>query len=207
MFKDLGGELPLPTQVVMNISSFITSNIVYIILFLVITFVSIFLYYKTENGHYNTDLALLKFPVLGDLIRKTAVSRFSQTLATLLTSGVTILDAMAITAKTAGNKVLEKGLMRVLEKISGGMTIAEPLKDTGVFPAMVTQMIAVGEKTGDLSGMLAKISEFYTEEVDAAVESLTAVIEPIMIIIVGIVVGGMLVAMYLPIFSMVGAIQ
>jgi type IV pilus assembly protein PilC len=207
MFRDLGGTLPLPTQIVMSISDFLVHNIVYIILFLIAAAVSVFLYYRTESGHYNIDFALLRFPILGDLVRKTAVGRFSQTLATLLTSGVTILDALSITAKTAGNKVLEKGLMRVLEKISGGMTIAEPLKDTGVFPAMVTQMIAVGEKTGDLSGMLAKISEFYTEEVDAAVESLTAVIEPIMIIIVGIVVGGMLVAMYLPIFSMVGAIQ
>jgi type IV pilus assembly protein PilC len=207
MFKDLGGTLPLPTQIVMSISDFLVHNIVYIILFLIAAAVSVVLYYRTESGHYNIDFALLKFPILGDLVRKTAVGRFSQTLATLLTSGVTILDALSITAKTAGNKVLEKGLLRVLEKISGGMTIAEPLKDTGVFPAMVTQMIAVGEKTGDLSGMLAKIAEFYTEEVDAAVESLTAVIEPIMIIVVGIVVGGMLVAMYLPIFSMVGAIQ
>jgi type IV pilus assembly protein PilC len=207
MFKDLGGELPLPTQIVMNISSFITGNIVYIILFLIAVSVSIFLYYRTESGHYNVDFALLKLPVLGELIRKTAVSRFSETLATLLTSGVTILDALAITAKTAGNKVLEKGLLKVLEKISGGTSIADPLRETGVFPSMVTSMIAVGEKTGDLSGMLAKIAEFYTEEVDGAVESLTAIIEPIMIILVGAIVGGMLIAMYLPIFSMANAIQ
>jgi type IV pilus assembly protein PilC len=207
MFKDLGGTLPLPTQIVMNISAFITSKIVFIILFLISASVSTVLYYKTEGGHYNVDYMLLRIPIIGELTRKTAVSRFSQTLATLLTSGVTILDALAITAKTAGNKVLEKGLLKVLEKISGGTSIADPLRETGVFPAMVTQMIAVGEKTGDLSGMLAKIAEFYTEEVDAAVESLTSILEPIMIIIVGAVVGGMLIAMYLPIFNMIGSVS
>ncbi|HUI93804.1 MAG TPA: type II secretion system F family protein [Chitinivibrionales bacterium] len=207
MFKDMGAVLPLPTRIVMGISDAITHNIVFIIPGIIIFIVSFTLYYRNPIGRYNIDFLLLRAPVIGELQRKTAVSRFSQTLATLLTSGVTILDAMSITAKTAGNKVLEKGLMRVFERISGGMTIADPLKDVGLFPPMVIQMIAVGEKTGDLSGMLTRISEFYTEEVDAAVESLTAIIEPIMIVIVGIVVGGMLIAMYLPIFSMIGNIE
>ena len=164
-------------------------------------------YYRTEDGKFNIDNIKLKLPIFGELERKSSVSRFSQTLSTLLTSGVTILDALAITAKTAGNKVLEKGLIRTTEKISGGQTISEPLKETGIFPPMVIQMIAVGEKTGDLSGMLSKISEFYTEEVDAAVDALTSIIEPIMIIMLGVLVGGMLIAMYLPIFGMVGTIS
>jgi type IV pilus assembly protein PilC len=207
MFKDLGGTLPLPTQFVMDLSNMVTSKSPFIILFLIAVAVAFVSYYRTEGGHYNVDFMILRLPIIGDLTRKTAVGRFSQTLATLLTSGVTILDAMSITAKTAGNKVLEKGLMRVLEKITGGMTIADPLRETGVFPPMVIQMIAVGEKTGDISAMLVKIAEFYNEEVDAAVESLTAIIEPIMIILVGIIVGGMLIAMYLPIFNMIGSVS
>jgi type IV pilus assembly protein PilC len=207
MFQDLGGTLPLPTQIVMGISNLVVHNIVYIIIFLIAGSVAFVAYYRTEAGRYNIDFLTLRVPIIGDLVRKTAVGRFSETLATLLTSGVTILDAISITAKTAGNKVLEKGLMRVAEKITGGMTIADPLRETGVFPSMVIQMIAVGEKTGDLSGMLVKIAEFYTEEVDAAVESLTSILEPIMIIIVGAVVGGMLIAMYLPIFNMIGSVS
>ncbi len=206
MFIDLGGELPLPTRIVMAISNFFRANLIYIFIGIVGAIVGYIAYDRTENGKYNIDNAKLHIPILGDLVRKSSVSRFSQTLSTLLTSGVTILDALSITAKTAGNKVLEKGLFRTLERISGGLSIAEPLKDTGVFPPMVIQMIAVGEKTGDLSGMLSKISEFYKEEVDAAVDALTSIIEPIMIVILGIVIGGILIAMYLPIFNMIGAI-
>jgi type IV pilus assembly protein PilC len=206
MFKDLGGTLPLPTQIVMTLSDLLVHNLIYIIIFVIAASVAFVTYYRTPGGRYNIDFLTLKLPILGELVRKTAVGRFSETLSTLLTSGVTILDAITITAKTAGNKVLEKGLLRVAEKITGGMTIADPLRETGVFPQMVIQMIAVGEKTGDLSGMLIKIAEFYTEEVDAAVESLTAVLEPIMIILVGGIVGGMLIAMYLPIFNMIGAV-
>jgi type IV pilus assembly protein PilC len=207
MFMDLGGTLPLPTRIVMGISNFFRANLLYLIIIIAGLVVGYVLYYKTENGRFNIDLLKLKLPIFGELVRKSSISRFSQTLSTLLTSGVTILDALSITAKTAGNRVLEKGLIKVLEKITGGMTIAEPLKDTGVFPPMVIQMIAVGEKTGDLSGMLAKIAEFYTEEVDATVDALTSIIEPIMIVILGVVVGGMLIAMYLPIFNMMGAIN
>jgi type IV pilus assembly protein PilC len=207
MFMDLGGTLPLPTRIVMALSDFFRGNLIIILIIAAAASVSFVLYYRTDNGRYNVDFLQLRLPIIGELIRKSSVSRFSQTLSTLLTSGVTILDALSITAKTAGNKVLEKGLNKTLERISGGMSIAEPLKDTGVFPPMVTQMIAVGEKTGDLSGMLTKIAEFYTEEVDATVEALTSIIEPIMIVILGIVIGGMLIAMYLPIFNMIGAIE
>jgi type IV pilus assembly protein PilC len=207
MFTDLGGTLPLPTRIVMGLSDFLRNYSIFLLLAVAGVIGGYVLYSRTENGRYNIDFIMLKLPVFGDLVRKSSISRFSQTLSTLLTSGVTILEALSITAKTAGNKVLEKGLFKTLERISGGLSIAEPLKDTGVFPPMVIQMIAVGEKTGDLSGMLSKISEFYKEEVDAAVDALTSIIEPIMICVLGIFVGGLLIAMYLPMFSMIGSIQ
>ncbi|MFW5785460.1 MAG: type II secretion system F family protein [Chitinispirillaceae bacterium] len=206
MFTDMGGELPLPTQIVMNLSNFLQKYIIYMILGAIALGIGFFQYYKTEDGRKRIDGLKLKLPVLGDLERKSAVSRFSQTLSTLLTSGVTIIEALNITAKTAGNKVLELGIIRTLERITGGLSIAEPLKETGVFPPMVIHMISVGEKTGDLAGMLKKVSEFYQEEVDAAVEALTSVIEPIMIVVMGAVIGGILISMYLPMFDMVGAI-
>ncbi len=207
MFADVGGQLPLPTRVVMGLSNFLRSNAVFLLLIMGAIVTAIILYYRTENGRYKIDGIKLRMPILGNLERKGAISRFSQTLSTLLSSGVSILDALSITAKTAGNAVLEKGLFRTLEKITGGLTIAEPLKDTGVFPPMVIHMIAVGEKTGDLSGMLTKIAQFYREEVDAAVDALTSVLEPLMIVVMGIVIGGMLIAMYMPMFDMIGTIQ
>jgi type IV pilus assembly protein PilC len=202
MFSDMGGELPGPTRLVMNISNFLRNWIWVIAAAATGGIIALMQYNKTEKGKFNIDTVKLKIPVFGDLERKSAVSRFSQTLATLLSSGVTILEALAITAKTSGNKVIEKGLKRTLEKITGGLSIAEPLKDTGVFPPMVIQMIAVGEKTGDLAEMLTKISEFYKEEVDAAVDALTSIIEPVMIVFLGAGVGGLLISMYLPIFSL-----
>jgi type IV pilus assembly protein PilC len=207
MFSDLGGTLPLPTRIVMGLSNFFRHFLPYLIIGGIGAAMGVVAYYRTDAGRFNIDYFKLHIPIYGDLERKSAISRFSQTLSTLLTSGVTILDALSITAKTAGNRVLEKGLLRTVERISGGMTIAEPLKETGVFPPMVIQMIAVGEKTGDLSGMLSKVSEFYTEEVDAAVDALTSIIEPILIIVMGVDCGGMLIAMYLPMFSLIGAIQ
>jgi type IV pilus assembly protein PilC len=206
MFADFGGELPLPTRVVMALSSFLQKYILGILAAIIAGAFLLMRYYKTENGAMVIDSIKLRLPILGDLERKSAVSRFSQTLSTLLASGVSILDALSITAKTAGNKVLEKGLYVTLEKITGGQTIAEPLSQTGVFPPMVIHMIAVGEKTGDLAGMLSKISLFYEEEVDAAVDALTALLEPIMIIVMGVVIGGMLIAMYLPMFDIMNQI-
>lgn len=190
MFIDLGGELPLPTKIVMGISDFLKNYLVFIALITIGGIIALNQYYKTEKGKFNLDAIKLKLPIFGDLERKSAVSRFSQTLATLLSSGVTILEALSITAKTSGNKVIEKGLLRTLEKITGGLTIAEPLKDTGVFPPMVIQMISVGEKTGDLSEMLLKVAEFYKEEVDAAVDALTSIIEPVMICFLGQALAG-----------------
>ena len=207
MFADSGGTLPLPTRIVMGISDFLKSFLPLMVLAFIGIVVAITYYYKTEDGKLRIDKLKLALPVFGDLERKSAIGRFAQTLSTLLTSGVTILDALSITAKTAGNKVLEKGIIRTLERISGGLTIAEPLKETGVFPPMVVHMIAVGEKTGDLAEMLRKISEFYEEEVDAAVDALTSIIEPIMIIFIGAIVGGILIAMYLPMFDMISTVK
>ncbi|MBD3322759.1 MAG: type II secretion system F family protein [Chitinivibrionales bacterium] len=206
MFESVGGELPLPTRIVMSLSGFLRNNIIFIIVAIIALIVGLMTYYKTEKGKYNLDWLKLNIPILGNLERKGAVSRFSQTLSTLLSSGVTILDALSITAKTAGNAVLEKGLFRTLEKITGGLTIAEPLKETGIFPPMVIHMISVGEKTGDLSGMLSKVSQFYQEEVDAAVDALTSMLEPIMIVVMGVIIGGILIAMYMPMFEMIGTI-
>jgi type IV pilus assembly protein PilC len=207
MFTDVGGSLPMPTQIVMNISTFLQKYIFLLILAVAGALVALSYYYKTDDGKLKIDGIKLNIPVWGDLERKSSISRFAQTLSTLLTSGVTILDALNITAKTAGNKVLEKGIIRTLERITGGMTIAEPLKETGVFPPMVIHMISVGEKTGDLAEMLKKISDFYKDEVDAAIDALTSIIEPVMIVVMGAVVGGILIAMYLPMFDMIGTIK
>lgn len=203
MFSELGGNLPAPTLVVMTISNFLKSYILQILgAFLIIAFF-IYQFHKTERGAYLFDSLLLKVPVLGDLSRKSSISRFSQTLSTLLDSGISIIQALSITAKTAGNKVLERGIFLTIEKITGGQSIAEPLNETALFPPMVIHMIAVGEKTGDISSMLRKISMFYEEEVDAAVDAFTSVLEPIMIVLLGIIIGGILLAMYLPMFEMI----
>lgn len=207
MFTDVGGTLPTPTRIVMGISTFLQTFFPLIILSVAGCVTALAYYYKTPDGKFRIDAIKLKLPVFGDLERKSSIGRFAQTLSTLLTSGVTILEALSITAKTSGNKVLEKGIQRTLERITGGLTIAEPLKDTGVFPPMVIHMIAVGEKTGDLAEMLKKISEFYAEEVDSAVDALTSIIEPIMIVLMGIVIGGILIAMYMPMFDMIGTVK
>lgn len=207
MFADMGGTLPLPTRIVMQISDFLVQYYHMIILCASGIGVAFYYYNKTPNGKMRIDSIKLKLPVFGDLERKSSISRFSQTLSTLLTSGVTILDALSITAKTAGNKVLEKGIFKTLERISGGQTIAEPLKETGVFPPMVIHMIAVGEKTGDLAEMLKKVADFYQEEVDAAIDALTSIIDPVMILGVGLIIGGTLIAMYLPMFDLIGTIK
>ncbi|MDO5577293.1 MAG: type II secretion system F family protein, partial [Fibrobacter sp.] len=204
MFSDMGGSLPLPTQIVMNVSTFLQKYFFLILLAVIGSIVAFNYYYKTENGKFVIDNIKLKLPLFGDLERKSSISRFAQTLSTLLNSGVTILDALSITAKTAGNKVLEKGIFKTLEKITGGLTIAEPLKETGVFPPMVIHMISVGEKTGGLAEMLEKIAQFYEEEVNSAVDALTSIIEPVMLVVMGGVIGSVLIAMYLPMFDMIG---
>jgi type IV pilus assembly protein PilC len=204
MFTEAGNKLPMPTRIVMGISDFIRHWFLGIMAALGLGLFSLYRYNKTDKGKLKLDQLLLNAPVLGDLERKSCISRFTRTLGTLLNSGVSIIDALQVTAKTSGNKVLEIGIYKTLESISGGQTIADPLRATGVFPPMVIQMIAVGERTGGLSEMLIKISDFYDDEVDAAVDALTSMIEPLVIVVLGSIIGGVLVAMYLPMFEMAG---
>jgi len=206
MFMQLGGTIPAPTQIVLDISALFEHYGLWALLAIIVSLLAIWWYGKTDKGALALDGFRLKIPVLGTLLRKSSVARFSQTLSTLLGSGVSILDALSIAASTAGNKLLEKGLLLTLEKIAGGQTISAPLEETGLFPPMVIRMISVGEKTGDLSGMLEKISQSYEEEVDTAVQAMTSVLEPIMIIFMAAIIGGILVAMYLPMFEMMTTI-
>jgi type IV pilus assembly protein PilC len=202
MFADFGGELPGPTQVVVNISHFVQQ-------WIGPTLVGVFLLIvafnaarrRSRNFRKRTDALFLKSPVFGSLLRKVAVARFTRTLGTMIASGVPILDGLDIVAKTAGNVVIEDALYDVKAAISEGKTIAEPLAESDVFPGMVVQMIAVGEETGAMESMLSKIADFYDDEVDAAVEALTALLEPLMMVFLGGTVGGLLIAMYLPIFK------
>lgn len=207
MFASVGLALPLPTRVVIGLSSFLKSYWWAVGAGAVGLFYLIRNYYKTPNGKLAIDKAMLRFPVLGDVLRKSAVSRFTRTLGTLISSGVSILDGLEITAKTAGNRVIQDAIMASRASIAGGDTIASPLQKSAVFPPMVISMIAVGEQTGGLDEMLSKIADFYDEEVDAAVSGLLALLEPVMIVFLGVVVGGMVVAMYLPIFDMINAVQ
>ncbi len=202
MFQDFGGQLPAPTQIVVNLSTFVKNKIFYIIGALIIFIFAFKKYYSTEKGRIVVDRFSLKLPVLGILLRKVAVAKFTRTMGTMLSSGVAILEALDIVAKTAGNKIIEMAINNVRAGITEGRTMAEPLAESGVFPAMVCQMIAVGESTGALDTMLEKIADFYDEEVDQAVENLTSMIEPFMLVFLGVVVGGMVIAMYLPIFTM-----
>jgi type IV pilus assembly protein PilC len=206
MFASVNLELPLPTRLVIAMSAFLQGFWWGIIGAGVILFFGIRSYYRTENGKLVIDKTLLGFPVLGDLLRKSSVSRFTRTLGTLLASGVSILDGLEITARTAGNRVIHDAVMESRGSIAGGETIAGPLEKSGVFPPMVTSMIAVGEATGGLDEMLSKIADFYDDEVDAAVSTLLSLMEPVMIVFLGVIVGGMIVAMYLPIFDMINAV-
>ncbi len=203
MFTDFGGELPLPTKIVIGISDFLRNFWWALAAGIGGGIFALQRYYKTQPGRLVIDRLLLRVPVLGMVIRKGSVARFTRTLGTLISSGVPILSGLEITARTAGNRVVELAVLSTRESISQGNTISEPLRECGVFPPMVTQMIAVGEQTGALDEMLDKIANFYDDEVDTAVDSLTAIIEPIMIVVMGTVVGGMLIAMYLPMFKLV----
>jgi len=203
LFQGLGADLPLPTRVVIALSN----NFVRffpILLFSLGAIAFVFRrYYSTYNGRRVVDRAMLKMPILGSILRKIAVARFCRTLSTLISSGVPILDGLEITARTAGNAVVEDAIMVTRKSIERGETVSAPLKETGVFPAMVTQMIGVGEATGALDTMLAKIADFYEEEVDTAVAGLLTLLEPVMISVLGIIVGGIVIAMYLPIFDLI----
>jgi type IV pilus assembly protein PilC len=207
MFASVNLELPLPTRIVIGLSNVLKHYWWAMGGALGLTAFGITRYYKTAPGKLQIDTILLHIPVLGDVIRKSAVSRFTRTLGTLISSGVSILDGLEITARTAGNQVIHNAVMASRASIAGGETIAAPLQKSKVFPAMVISMIAVGEQTGGLDEMLSKIADFYDEEVDAAVSTLLSLMEPIMIVVLGVIVGGMVVAMYLPIFDMVNAVQ
>jgi len=207
MFESAGIPLPLPTRVVIAMSAFLQGYWWAVAIGLAGLVLLIRYVYSTDDGQLAIDKFLLQVPVLGDLQRKAAVARFTRTLGTLVSSGVSILEGLEITARTAGNRVIHDAVMGSRASIAGGETISGPLKESGVFPPMVVQMINVGEQTGGLDEMLSKIADFYDEEVDAAVEALLAAMEPIMIVVLGVVVGGMIVAMYLPIFDMINAVQ
>jgi type IV pilus assembly protein PilC len=207
MFHDFGGELPMPTQVVVNMSHFMQTWLVPFLAMIAISLISFFQARKrSPNFRRRTDAIALKLPVFGPLLRKVAVARFTRTLGTMIASGVPILDGLDIVAKTAGNMIIEDALNDVRTAISEGKTIAEPLSESGVFPGMVVQMIAVGEETGAMENMLSKIADFYDDEVDEAVDALTAMLEPLMMVGLGGTVGGMLIAMYLPIFKIADTI-
>jgi type IV pilus assembly protein PilC len=206
MFLDLGGNLPAITQTVMSFSVWIQKYGIVLAPGAVAGWFVFGRISRSDKGGILVDSIKLRLPLSGDLTKKSAISRFCETLATLLSSGVAILDAWTITAKTAGNKVVEKSLLQVLAGISSGQGIAEKLKETKLFPDMVVQMIAVGEKTADLPGMLGRIASFYSEEVDGAVEGFASVLEPLMIAIMGLVIGTILVALYMPMFEMINTI-
>ena len=207
MFASVGVPLPFPTRFVIGMSKGLQTYWWAIIAFSVISFFMLKKYYASPNGKLAIDRLLLKLPILGDVLRKSSVSRFTRTLGTLVASGVSILEGLEITARTAGNRVVQDAIMASRASIAGGETIAAPLAKSGVFPPMVISMISVGESTGGLDEMLSKIADFYDDEVDAAVGGLLSLLEPMMIVFLGVAVGGMIMAMYLPIFDMVNAVQ
>ena len=206
MFASVGSALPAPTQLVVNLSRFVKANVLYIVGAVVALFWGFKLYRKSEKGRRLTDALALKLPIFGPLLKKVAVARFTRTLGTMISSGVPILDALEIVAKTSGNKVLEEVILEVRGSIAEGQTIAEPLSETDIFPSMVIQMISVGEATGALDTMLEKIADFYDDEVDTAVNALTSMLEPMLMVFLGGSIGGLVIAMYLPIFQMAGAL-
>ena len=205
MFEGMGSALPGPTQFLVDASNFAQNYFLYAIIGFAALVFAFKKYYDTEQGTLLIDGLILKSPVFGPLLKKVAVAKFTRTLSTMMSSGVPILEGLGIVSKTAGNRVIEIALMKTRQSISEGKTIAEPLLETDIFPAMVVQMIAVGEATGALDTMLTKIADFYDDEVDAAVGAMTALLEPFMMVFLGGVVGGMIVAMYLPIFQMAAA--
>jgi type IV pilus assembly protein PilC len=205
MFESFGAALPAPTQLVVNMSRFMKGNIHWVIVALVALVFVFKKYRNTKGGRKTTDAIALKLPVFGDLLKKTAIARFSRTLGTMIQSGVPILDSLEIVAKTSGNVVLEEIIFEVRSSIAEGQTIADPLSESDIFPGMVVQMISVGEATGALDTMLNKIADFYDDEVDTAVDALTSMLEPLLMLFLGGAVGGLVIAMYLPIFQMAAA--
>jgi type IV pilus assembly protein PilC len=208
LFAGLGVDLPLPTKIVIALSHFVGSIFgLLIVVGLVVSIIGLKIWYGTPGGRFVLDTVVLKLPVLGMLMRKIAVARFTRTLGTLISSGVPILEGLDITAKTSGNAVVERALVQVRRSLEEGKSLTEPLRESEVFPGMVTQMIAVGEQTGAMDAMLQKIADFYEDEVDVAVKDLLTALEPIMIVFLGVVVGGVVISMYLPLFSLIGQLS
>jgi type IV pilus assembly protein PilC len=207
MFAGLGAELPLPTRFVIALSKWLVRLGPFVIIGGILLVVAFRRYYATHGGRRVVDKIILKAPIFGTLMQKIAVSRFCRTLGTLISSGVPILDGLEITARTAGNAIVEDAIMVVRRGVESGLTVAQPLKETGVFPPMVVQMIGVGEQTGALDAMLSKVADFYEEEVDQAVANLLTMMEPIMILFLGISVGGIIIAMYLPLFDLISKLS
>ena len=206
MFEGMGGQLPALTQALINASEFTQSYFLFMIAVLVIIYIAFVRFYRTEKGRWTIDSLILKSPVFGDLLKKVAVAKFSRTLSTMMSSGVPILEGLMIVSKTSGNVVVEDALMKTRQSITEGRSIAEPLAETGIFPPMVIQMISVGEATGALDSMLSKIANFYDDEIDVAVDAMTALLEPVMMVFLGGIVGGMIIAMYLPIFKLASVV-
>ncbi len=206
LFTSLGAELPLPTRVVIYASNFLARYFIFVVIAIAAMAYAIRRYYRTYRGRRVIDGLLLKAPILGTILRKISVARFCRTLATLTSSGVPILESLDITARTAGNAIVEDAILETRKSVEGGKTIVEPLKESNVFPNMVVQMIGVGEQTGALDAMLNKIADFYEDEVDVAVQGLVKLMEPVMIFILGVIIGGIVIAMYLPMFTLINKI-
>jgi type IV pilus assembly protein PilC len=207
MFEGLGAQLPLPTRIVISMSNWFVRLLPFLVLIAVAGGFLIRRYYATYGGRRTIDRMVLKLPILGVIMQKIAVARFCRTLATLISSGVPILDGLEITARTAGNAIVEDAIMSVRKAVESGMTLAQPLKESGVFPPMVVQMIGVGEQTGALDAMLSKIADFYEDEVDQAVANLLTLLEPVMIVFLGVTVGGIVISMYLPLFDLISKLS
>jgi len=208
LFVSLDVALPLPTRIVIGLSHFVGSIFGFLALIAFVGAVfGVLAWYRTEKGRFILDSVLLKLPLIGILLRKIAVARFTRTLGTLISSGVPILEGLEITARSSGNAIVERALMQTRKALEAGRTLADPLKESDVFPGMVTQMIAVGEQTGAMDAMLQKIADFYEDEVDSAVKDLLAAMEPMMIVVLGLVVGGIVISMYLPLFVLIGKLS
>jgi len=207
LFVGLGVSLPLPTRVVIGLSNFVSRYAVLAIIGLFLLAIVVRQYYKTPNGRLAIDSLLLRLPLIGTILRKIAVARFSRTLGTLIASGVPILEGLEITARTSGNAVIERAILQTRKAVEAGRTLVDPMRDSDIFPSMVTQMIGVGEQTGAMDAMLSKIADFFEEEVDAAVKDLLTALEPIMILFLGVIVGGIVISMYLPLFSLISKLS
>jgi len=203
LFEGFKVQLPLLTRVVIALSEIVERFALYIAVLVIVGIIGLMKFYKTEKGRYTIDKSLLKCPILGNILRKIGVARFTRTLATLLTSGVPILEGLNITAKTAGNAILEQTIYTLRQRIEEGGNMADPMRQSGFFPPMVTQMVAVGESTGEMDSMLVKVADFYEEEVDVVVANLLTILEPVLMVFLGVIVGGIVVAMYLPLFKLI----